>query len=106
MLCPKCDTDSHVLDTRRGDGNTLRRRRECNRCRYRFTTYEVVVGGAKPKQPVILVLPNQRTAEELRQLLKTIDAALPQDLGRERSGANAEQSDEAEGEPLPVLPPA
>jgi len=42
MRCPFCgDNDSRVLDTREvGDG--IRRRRECQACGQRFTTYERV----------------------------------------------------------------
>lgn len=42
MRCPYCgDNDSRVLDTREvGDG--IRRRRECQACGQRFTTYERV----------------------------------------------------------------
>ena len=42
MHCPFCDHhDSRVLDSRvTEDGRSIRRRRECPRCRRRFTTYE------------------------------------------------------------------
>ncbi len=41
MLCPCCKkADSQVIDSREVDGTTIRRRRECPRCKYRFTTYE------------------------------------------------------------------
>ena len=42
MKCPFCaSTDSRVIDTREvGDG--IRRRRECQSCHQRFTTYERV----------------------------------------------------------------
>ncbi|MDQ0222219.1 transcriptional regulator NrdR [Streptococcus moroccensis] len=44
MRCPKCSgIKSSVIDSRQAeDGNTIRRRRECEECRYRFTTYERV----------------------------------------------------------------
>ncbi len=44
MRCPKCGgLKSSVIDSRQAeDGNTIRRRRECEECRYRFTTYERV----------------------------------------------------------------
>lgn len=44
MRCPYCQyEDSRVLDSRTGeDGAVVRRRRECPRCRRRFTTYERV----------------------------------------------------------------
>lgn len=42
MRCPKCGyEESKVIDTRPSENNdAIRRRRECNECGYRFTTYE------------------------------------------------------------------
>jgi transcriptional repressor NrdR len=42
MRCPFCRADNdRVIDSRAGDdGASIRRRRECNACRRRFTTYE------------------------------------------------------------------
>ena len=42
MYCPKCGyIDSKVLDSRQSeDRKTIRRRRECLKCKHRFTTYE------------------------------------------------------------------
>jgi transcriptional repressor NrdR len=44
MQCPHCQyTDSRVLESRStGAGQSIRRRRECLRCKHRFTTYERV----------------------------------------------------------------
>ena len=44
MRCPKCgDQDDKVIDSRASrEGATIRRRRQCARCRHRFTTYEEV----------------------------------------------------------------
>ena len=44
MRCPYCDQDdTRVIDSRPADENrTIRRRRECNVCHKRFTTYEKV----------------------------------------------------------------
>lgn len=44
MRCPKCTSlKSSVVDSRQAeDGHTIRRRRECEQCGYRFTTYERV----------------------------------------------------------------
>jgi len=42
MPCPFCGAeDTRVVDTRQV-GDAIRRRRECQRCRQRFTTYERV----------------------------------------------------------------
>lgn len=44
MRCPRCSNpDSKVVDSRPvEENNSIRRRRECESCHYRFTTYEVV----------------------------------------------------------------
>ena len=44
MLCPYCSSDqTSVLESRDSeDGTVVRRRRECNKCSKRFTTYERV----------------------------------------------------------------
>ena len=42
MYCPKCKNfDTKVIDSRLvDDWKSIRRRRECERCNHRFTTYE------------------------------------------------------------------
>lgn len=42
MYCPKCkNVDTKVIDSRLiEDWKSIRRRRECERCEHRFTTYE------------------------------------------------------------------
>jgi transcriptional repressor NrdR len=47
MKCPHCQTDSdRVTDSRASqDGACTRRRRECLKCGYRFTTYERIEGA-------------------------------------------------------------
>jgi transcriptional repressor NrdR len=42
MLCPVCGAPStRVIDSRPAEtGQSIRRRRECEECRHRFTTYE------------------------------------------------------------------
>ncbi len=42
MRCPFCGSlDSRVIDSRSSKSQTaIRRRRECSRCKHRFTTYE------------------------------------------------------------------
>ncbi len=44
MKCPACrDLNNRVIDSRLGkDGDVIRRRRECEKCSRRFTTYERV----------------------------------------------------------------
>ncbi|MFA6458023.1 MAG: transcriptional regulator NrdR [Patescibacteria group bacterium] len=44
MICQKCaNPETSVIDSRETDGgNAIRRRRECEKCGFRFTTYERV----------------------------------------------------------------
>ena len=44
MRCPKCGSrDDKVIDSRQSrDSSSIRRRRECLKCKYRFTTYEEI----------------------------------------------------------------
>jgi transcriptional repressor NrdR len=45
MKCPNCSNeDSKVVDSRSVHGGiSIRRRRECNKCEYRYTTYEYIL---------------------------------------------------------------
>jgi len=47
MLCPKCKTSTtRVIDSRdAGEGREIRRRRECESCKFRFTTFERAEAG-------------------------------------------------------------
>jgi transcriptional repressor NrdR len=44
MRCPKCGSrDDKVIDSRQSrDSSSIRRRRECLKCKYRYTTYEEI----------------------------------------------------------------
>ena len=48
MKCPFCNSsDTQVLESRSiDDGKGVRRRRECEKCKKRFTSYEAVKGTA------------------------------------------------------------
>lgn len=52
MLCPSCGHfGSRVLDSRPSNENrSIRRRRECDSCNQRFTTFEIV-----EETPIIVV---------------------------------------------------
>jgi transcriptional repressor NrdR len=41
--CPRCDSPTKTLETRRVPDGATRRRRECTECGHRFTTYERAV---------------------------------------------------------------
>ena len=40
MRCFKCGSPNSAVVDSRGDGDAIRRRRECQNCKFRFTTYE------------------------------------------------------------------
>ncbi|MBX7137953.1 MAG: transcriptional regulator NrdR [Oligoflexia bacterium] len=40
MRCPKCSSENLSVIDSRGDEEAIRRRRECQACSYRFTTFE------------------------------------------------------------------
>ena len=60
MRCPKCGCqDDKVIDSRASrEGATIRRRRECIGCGFRFTTYEEIERGG------LLVLKHDGRREE------------------------------------------
>jgi len=61
MNCPFCGhTDSRVIDSRDTEGG-IRRRRECLKCRGRFTTYE------RPQRPGLFVIKKDRRREEFNK---------------------------------------
>src|ERR1041384_2303891 len=61
MRCPKCGClDDKVIDSRSSrEGGTIRRRRECLKCGFRFTTYEEV-----EKPATLMVLKRDGRHEE------------------------------------------
>lgn len=66
MKCPKCSADSVVVDSRRVEkGTGKRRRRECGEG-HRFTTYE------RPSPHVLGMDRPLRDARELRQFRKAL----------------------------------
>ena len=48
MLCPKCGSEELSVVDSRSDGEAIRRRRECQNCRYRFSTYERIEYSLPP----------------------------------------------------------
>lgn len=75
MKCPSCqNNNSRVVDSRPVDeGRSIRRRRECEECGYRFTTFE------KVEESPLVVVKKEGTREEfsrekmLRGLIKACE---------------------------------
>lgn len=68
MKCPYCENiDTEVIETRDSeDLGTTRRRRECNKCVKRFTTYERV-----ESVPIIVIKKDNRKEQFVREKLKS-----------------------------------
>lgn len=66
MKCPFCKSgDTAVIDTRMSDdGHSVRRRRECDDCNKRFTTYERV----ELQMPMIVKTSGYRTAYDREKI--------------------------------------
>jgi len=73
MRCPKCGSrDDKVIDSRQSrDGSSIRRRRQCLKCKYRYTTYEEI------ERSDLRVIKNTRTHEpfDRRKLAASIAKA-------------------------------
>ena len=70
MKCIFCGSlDSKVIDSRMSeDGMSIRRRRECNACGKRFTTYETI-----ELTPIMVVKKNGERQEYSRNKLKQLN---------------------------------
>lgn len=73
MKCPHCQSiDTKVLDTRsQKNGESTRRRRECESCEARFTTIETIVINL----PMVVKKDNRREPYSPEKLLGGIKAA-------------------------------
>lgn len=73
MRCPKCGSrDDKVIDSRQSrDSSSIRRRRECLGCGYRFTTYEEI------ERSDLRVIKRDRTHEpfDRRKLVSSVAKA-------------------------------
>ncbi|HLQ40762.1 MAG TPA: transcriptional regulator NrdR [Tetragenococcus sp.] len=63
MHCPRChNNNSRVIDSRQtDDGRAIRRRRECEKCGYRFTTFERI------EETPLLVIKKNGAREEFNR---------------------------------------
>ncbi len=73
MKCPNCGSmDDRVLESRQiADGSSIRRRRECNGCSYRFTSYEHI----EEKKLIIVKRDGRREDFSIDKLAKGVHRA-------------------------------
>lgn len=101
MKCGQCqEVDTKVIESRDvTDGQAIRRRRECCKCGYRFTTYE------RLERPQLIVVKNDGTRELfsreklLAGLYRACEKTSVTNLQLERVVAEIEQSLHQCGEP-------
>jgi transcriptional repressor NrdR len=72
MRCPYCNhSETEVVDSRDTDDYRIRRRRQCGKCKRRFTTYEEV-----DKEDIFVIKKDGRREKfERRKLLSGIEKA-------------------------------
>ncbi len=71
MHCPRCDSPTRTLETRRVPDGAIRRRRECSSCGHRFTTYERAV----PETPTVIKRDGSRQPFDRDKLLGSLTRA-------------------------------
>jgi transcriptional repressor NrdR len=109
MRCPFCrDLENRVVDSRLGKDGAVRRRRHCERCGKRFTTYErveeslpVVVkkdGRREPFERAKIVNGLRRACEKRPVSIDTIEGVTDAIERQLQEGGEKEVSSEAIGE--------
>lgn len=73
MKCPRCDSaKTRVVDSREGvDGRAVRRRRECETCQFRFTTFERI----EESLPMVVKKGGQRESFDRYKILNGMKKA-------------------------------
>lgn len=73
MKCPRCDSaKTRVVDSREGvDGRSVRRRRECESCEFRFTTFERI----EDSLPMVIKKGGQRESFDRYKILSGLKKA-------------------------------
>jgi transcriptional repressor NrdR len=66
--CPRCDSPTKTLETRRVPDGAVRRRRECTSCGHRFTSYERAV----PEIPQVIKRDGSRQPFDRDKLLRSL----------------------------------
>lgn len=71
MNCPRCDSATKTLETRRVPDGAVRRRRECSSCGHRLTTYERAV----PESLEVIKRDGSRQPFDRNKLLRSLAGA-------------------------------
>lgn len=71
MLCPRCQKETQVIESRTNDITSIRRRRECLSCGFRFTTYEKI----EPIKFIVIKRDGRRETYQPDKLLRGLKLA-------------------------------
>lgn len=72
MICPSCHKgETEVIDSRETEDGEIRRRRECPRCGFRFTTYEAPYLDF----PIVVKKDGRREKFERKKIIAGIEKA-------------------------------
>jgi len=79
MNCPKCKSDTQIVDSRSlMEGERVRRRHKCKSCQTMFTTYEVLPGEILTLEHKRLIENVEQSAVELSSRVSVLRVALAQ----------------------------
>ena len=70
MNCPQCQNKADVIDTRTNKGGSVKRRRRCQSCHFRFSTIEVLANAG-------VVEPAPKIKEPKPKVAKAVPAKAP-----------------------------
>lgn len=71
MTCPKCTSDTSVIETRTVPAGT-RRRRQCDQCAARFSTVEQVVPDNARYDEAMAFVPRQALLSAIEEFRKLV----------------------------------
>jgi len=69
VICPSCQGETNVIDSRAYSGS-VRRRRECIKCEQRFTTFEVVSTGLGGHPNHLIILDKRTFSDQIRSMFE------------------------------------
>lgn len=88
MLCPKCRSESiQVIDSRDVDERTIRRRRECENCDFRFTSYERI----EPSKISVLKTDGRSEPFDRNKIIKGVEIAANHRISKDAIGKLADE---------------
>ncbi len=79
MICPKCKSKSKVYDSRPTKDGTIRRNRECLKCRHRYATVEVLAEIKKETAKPVQKKKLSKKAQSARSMARRLASRMSDD---------------------------